>query len=269
MKKTIIALFALAGVAAADSLFPDLLQTEGETTTTTMNWLGNTNPAKDFLDNAPGLTGKNVSLLTEEKVAKVFASASDLTAAGWHATTAQMGHNNTYSVSTTDSTKDVYVSANNAFKFTGRNAYEGEFVACSVAASGLLQDSPESVVTSITLEFDVTPASGGVTFSLWAWNGTTATSLLKGATVNNATLGKSDVYHKFTATAEDNTIKVSNLSLGTNDTIIAVWGNSSGGGSNIIAGLTSSYSISTVPEPTTATLSLLALAGLAARRRRK
>ncbi len=268
MKKTIVTLLALAGVAAADSLFPDLLQTEGETTTTTMNWLGNWYPADDFKDYAPGLTGRNVALLTEENVTKVFASTSALTAAGWHATTGQMGYNNYYAVGT-DSQKEVYVSENDAFRFYGRNGYNGELVACSVAASGLLQDSPESVVTSITLGFDVTSADGGVTFSLWAWDGTTATSLLKGATVNNVTLEDSDVYHKFTATAEDNTITVSNLSLGTNDTIIAVWGNSSSGSSNIIAGLTSSYSISTVPEPTTATLSLLALAALAARRRRE
>lgn len=143
-----------------------------------------------------------------------------------------------------------------------------EIVACSVAASSLI--SSNEVVSALTLGFS-TKATGNTVFTLWAWDGETATSLMGGATVNSQKLDNTALSYKFTGNTDANAISISGLSLDKDDTIIAIWGASSAGAVNTVSGLTSSYATAPapVPEPTTVTLSLLALAGLAARRRRR
>ena len=264
MKKKIIALVALSGMATADAavtLLPELLSNGG---TANMTWLGG-DPTNGY--NVRGLTGKDSSQLTESIITSTFQADSTLTAEGWHATTGNKGSNNSYVVGTA-SQNEVYVSATDSFRFNGRQAYNGELVLCSVDVSSLV-NSNEEFVSAITLNFDMQAGSGGTVFTLWAWDGTNATSLLKGASVNNIKLAADALSYNFSGTTTGNTIKVSGIELDTDESIIVVWGNSSTGSANIVSKLTSSATIASIPEPTTATLSLLALAGLAARRRRK
>ncbi len=72
----------------------------------------------------------------------------------------------------------------------------------------------------------------------------------------------------FTVTGSDAaTVSAIESALGTNVTVYEA-GNIEGNGTHV-ADATGSITTNVVPEPATATLSLLALAGLAARRRRK
>lgn len=77
------------------------------------------------------------------------------------------------------------------------------------------------------------------------------------------TLTVGDATGTYTVDASDNTI----FTKGSNNN---VWTN---GGNEVLSGISLKYAGSvvtqTIPEPTTATLSLLALAGLTVRRRRK
>ncbi len=259
MKKTIITLFALSGVAAAEPFLPDLLNQDKSLN---IDWL-------TYTAGLNGLTGNDSSKLTEADVTDFFKKATNLTASGWHAQIggAQNG-GDPYGVGKESiAESEVYVSAEDAFSFHGRQAYGGEIVACSVSASSLI--SEKDVVSSLTLGFSTEATTNKIVFTLWAWDGKNATSLMGGATVNSETLDNDALAYEFSGNTKSNTISIAGLSLDKDDTIIAVWGASSAGTVYTVSGLTSTYTTAPIPEPATATLSLLALAGLAARRRRK
>ena len=76
MKKTLITLLALAGIAMGETLLPDLLKGDG---TPNMNWLVYTSGT-----NIAGLTGKDTNALTIQNATNLFKN-SDLDEAGWHA----------------------------------------------------------------------------------------------------------------------------------------------------------------------------------------
>lgn len=149
----------------------------------------------------------------------------------------------------------VFNDAGDGFKIIGRQAHMGEFVVATCELSDLLTQ-PGETLTSLSISFNAVGQSD-IGFSAWIWDGTKATTLI--AETKSLNVGNGVV----------NEFKVEDLSLGSDKTILFLWNESSGGETNTISSLTSSYTSATVPEPTTATLSLLALAGLAARRRRK
>lgn len=184
----------------------------------------------------------NSGISADAVAACLTTSTSPLLESGWH-----------WGLANTDDDKpEDLTMSETGFSFYGRRNYGGEYVAATVKVEDLL-GGEEGVVSSITISFDATVQTS-MTFSAWVWDGTTATALIEAGNPG-------------TSFAET----VTGLSLEAGNTLLFVYGDNSGGGANTISNLTSSYTLATVtvPEPATATLSLLALAGLAARRRRK
>lgn len=259
MKKALVSLLVpgcMVSVASAYdvTLLPD---------TSGMTWLGG-NPPTGW--DVKGLTGKDSSSLTLDKVKSSFSAVSSMVSTGWHATTGNMGSNNSYGVGDASSSAEVKYT-DGGFSFNGRQAYGGELVSAAVAVSKLL-NSPQDTLSSLTLNFDAKPGDNGIVFSAWVWNTTESTvrSLLGegGLTLNgSATSGLSS---KLT-TQGSYAFAGSELNLTSEDVIVFVWGNNSGGALNTISNISSGAVI--VPEPATATLSLMALAGLCVRRRRQ
>lgn len=117
----------------------------------------------------------------------------------------------------------------------------------------------EEAASAITLTF---ANDNKVGYSLWSYDAATSTATELIASTGLTSAGTVEVTYD---TAD---VKSS--------TLFAVWtanpstGNAGGGTAINISNIGLSYTAApAVPEPTTATLSLLALAGLAARRRRK
>lgn len=141
----------------------------------------------------------------------------------------------------------VSIKSGNSFTFASRPRYSGEYVALGI-------DLPDAT-QGITLQFTTDNKLG---YSLWSYNSTTksVTQLIANTYVSSAT----------SVEAGYTTAPV------TDDKLFVVWtANHPDGaaeGSTIIS--VSNISVSyEVPEPATATLSLLALAGLCVRRRRR
>ncbi len=203
MKKTIIALLALAGVAAADSL--TLNVTELKSSNTLLTWSDDIDALTSW-----ALTfnlDSQRSALSEQDLAFIQNSGSDNGAAVKFA-----------------------VNPNGTLEFYGY---------------GASTNSPESMVTvdstPITLQFIANEQAGSI------------------------------IGGRLTAISGEKSFSIdldSELTL-TNSNSIRLWSN---GGNEHFTNITLSAlnnNVVAVPEPTTATLSLLALAGLAARRRRR
>lgn len=221
MKKTIIALFALAGVAAADSITLPA--------NTDYTWVAGSN--------ASGIgTGATAEIV--QKLATAIAAAG-VDQTGWFAGTGQA-----YDAAS-QYFSDISIISDSSFSFKSRPALSGEYVALGVALP--------KAAESITLSFDTT---GRLGYSVWSYDGTTATEVI-GLTYQSAAGSVSQTYNASVVDASQ---------------LFVLWtanhptGNAGGGATVTVSNIALSYS---VPEPTTATLSLLALAGLAARRRRK
>ncbi len=144
---------------------------------------------------------------------------------------------------------DITISSSDSFTFRSRPSLSGEYVALGIKL-------PETA-QSITLNFT---ADNKVGYSLWSYNSTKSiVTQLIGNTYADGTGTKS-------FTGEYTTAPV------TDDMLFVVWtanhssGNASGGTDITVSNISVSYE---VPEPATATLSLLALAGLCVRRRRR
>ncbi|MBR3902842.1 MAG: PEP-CTERM sorting domain-containing protein [Akkermansia sp.] len=186
--------------------------------------------------NASGIgTGATASIV--ESLATAIDNA-DL--GGWYAGTGQAYGANDYGT-------DISISSSGTFSFKSRPALSGEYVALGVALP--------VAADSITLSFDTTNKLG---YSVWSYNGTTATELI-GLTYQGNAGSVSQTYDTGTVNASQ---------------LFVLWtanhptGNAGGGTTVTVSNIALSYTPA-VPEPATATLSLLALAGLAARRRRK
>ena len=163
---------------------------------------------------------------------------------GWFAGTGQAYGADSYGT-------DISIISDSSFSFKCRPALSGEYVALGVAL-------PEAA-ESITLSFDTTNKLG---YSVWSYDGTTATEVI-GLTYQGNAGSVSQTYNTSVVDASQ---------------LFVLWtanhpsGNAGGGQTVTVSNIALSYSAApsaSVPEPTTATLSLLALAGLAARRRRK
>lgn len=142
---------------------------------------------------------------------------------------------------------DISITSSNSFTFTCRPVLSGEYVALGI-------ELPEAA-QGITLNFTTNNKVG---YSVWSYNSTTkfVTQLIANTYVDAA---KSVEAGYTTAPVTD-------------DMLFVVWtanhpsGNVGGGKGIAISNISVSYE---VPEPATATLSLLALAGLCVRRRRR
>ena len=236
MKKTIITLLALAGVAGAAPL--TLPGTDDFT------WIAGSN--------ASGIgTGASAEIVQNLAAAITASNIGNTDLTGWFGGTGQAYGQNDYN--------EIKITSTNSFEFVCRPALSGEYVALGV--------SLEETASAITLTFTNDKKAG---YSLWSYDATTSTATELIATTGLTTAGTVDVTYN-TADVDPSTLFVlwtANPSTGT--------GNAGASQKITISDIALSYTAApvapvapAVPEPTTATLSLLALAGLAARRRRK
>ncbi len=232
MKKTIITLLALAGVAGAAPL--TLPGTDDFT------WIAGSNAA--------GIgTGSSAEIIQNLAAAITAYNIGNTDLTGWFGGTGQAYDANAYG-------SDISISSSSSFTFKCRPALSGEYVALGV--------SLEETASAITLTFSNDNKAG---YSLWSYDATTSTATELIATTGLTTAGTVDVTYN-TANVNPSTLFVvwtanpstGNAGGGADITI-----------SDIALSYTAAPAAPPVPEPTTATLSLLALAGLAARRRRK
>ena len=227
MKKTLITLLALAGAAAAADI---TLPAETDYT-----WIAGSN--------ASGIgTGATAEIVQQLATAITASDIGNTDKVGWFAGTGQAYDSASYG-------SDISIISSNSFSFKCRPALSGEYVALGVE----LTEAAES----ITLTFDTSNKLG---YSLWSYDGTTATELVGLTYQSGAGTGITSTY-----TAD----------IAAGSTIFAIWtanhpdGNAGGGQTVTVSNIGLSYTAALgVPEPATATLSLLTLAGLAARRRR-
>ena len=231
MKKTLIAMFALAGVAMADS---DLTYVTLPTTASiiTDGTIG-TNRPFEGIDNYS--TDRVKSIITTKGV-------ENFTAGTLYWGTPQ-GKNPGSDVVATTTANGVDLD------MKARSGYAGEWV--MFAVQGV------NNINSLTLTFTPDTTIGCAIYSL---DDQGALTMLGDAEIVSANTAK-------TKTVENLSIKASDLivvAFGTQ-----VTGGASGGAAVNVDGIKLGYTTApVVPEPATATLSLLALAGLAARRRR-
>ena len=224
MRKTLITLMALAGVAVAD----EALTLPGNDDFT---WIAGSN--------ASGIGAGASSADIVQNLASAITSANigNTDLVGWFGGTGQAYGTNDYG-------NDISIISDTSFSFICRPALSGEYVALGLTKA--------FTASSITLTFNTNKALG---YSLWSYDGTTATELIGNTYVGTA----GDVSVTYDAAL----VEPSQL--------FVVWtanhasGNAGGGQTVTVSNIGISY----IPEPATATLSLLALAGLAARRRRK
>ena len=229
MKKTIITLLAICGVAGAAPL--TLPSTDDFT------WIPGSNASGIGEGSSPEIIQQLASAITNSTIGN-----TDLT--GWFGGTGQ-----SYAQS-----NDIAITGTNSFKFTSRPRYNGEYVALGV--------SLEEAASAITLTFSNDKKAG---YSLWSYDAATATATELIATTGLTKNGTVEATYN-TDNVNPSTLFVvwtSNPSTGAEGggTVITI--------SDISLNYTAAPAAPAAPEPTTATLSLLALAGLAARRRRK
>lgn len=248
MKKSLITLLALSSVASAEApppLLPDF---------TGFTWLQKPSTDYAFWNQDIGGNGSVDADLMLNNLKHVAGLALHET--GWRWNTGKLN----YSGNDVDFIKAEDGSYTNAFNFTSKYAYKGVFVVASRKLSDFLT-LPNEVLSSLTISFKASGQSD-IGFSAWVWDGTQATALIE----ETKTLNVGD--------GAVNAFTVGDLSLNSDMTLLFLWNECydgtdvNGKNMNAITDLSSSYTTTIIPEPTTATLSLLALAGFAVRRRR-
>ncbi len=233
MKKTLITIIALAGMACAADSTPLTLPGSSDFT-----WIAGSN--------ANGIgTGASADIV--QKLATAIGTTDQT---GWFGGTGQAYDANSQYGS------DISIISESSFSFVCRPALSGEYVALGVA----LPEAAESITLSFTTSGTT---SGKLGWSVWSYDGTTATELI-GLTYQDGSGSVSQTYDTATVNASQ---------LFVLWTANHPSGNAGGGQTVTVSDIALNYTAApaapAAPEPTTATLSLLALAGLAARRRRK
>ena len=232
MKKTIITLLAICGVAGAAPL--TLPGTDDFT------WIAGSNASGIGTGSSAAIIQNLAAAITADNIGN-----TDLT--GWFGGTGQAYAQNNYPT-------DIAITATNSFTFVSSSTLDGEYVALGV--------SLEETASAITLTFSNDKKAG---YSLWSYDATTSTATELIATTGLTTAGTVEATYN-TADVNPSTLFVvwtANPSTGaeSNGTLVTI--------SDIALNYTAAPVTPSIPEPTTATLSLLALAGLAARRRRR
>ena len=231
MKKTLITLLAICGVAGAAQLtLPD----NGDFT-----WIAGSNANGIGTGSSAAIIQQLASAITNPNIGN-----TDLT--GWFGGTGQSYAQSSYN--------DIAITGTNSFTFKSRPVLSGEYVALGV--------SLEETASAITLTFTNDKKAG---YSLWSYDATTSTATELIATTGLTTAGTVEATYN-TANVNPSTLFVVWTA---NPTTGAEGGNTPVTISDIALNYTAVPAAPVIPEPTTATLSLLALAGLAVRRRRK
>ena len=247
MKKTLITLMALAGVAAALTEEP-----------ITVNVMPSSVTTDDWYAAPEGSGWATLNLVDDSNFLTSFESnlATDLNLMGLTSTSATGHYLFNHKGSAQASAGHEMSFANNTLTLTGRSG-AGKYV-CFVTdllVSDLLGNNSAQDY-SITLS--MTSTAGENSHNLWGLYKLDA----------SGTITELQAVSKIGS--NDATITISSeqmAGLSASDKLISFVSNRNAGVSFNITGL--SYTATLVPEPATATLSLLALAGLAARRRRK
>lgn len=251
MKKTLITLLALASVASAETpltLLPDF---------TSFTWLQKPTTDYKYWNQVIGGNGSVDAVLMTNNLKHV--AGWPLHETGWRWNTGKLNYPG--DVNKCDFIKDE-TGNKVGFSFKGLSDYMGTFAVATRKLSDLLEPDVEKL-TSLSISF-VATGQQDIGFSAWVWDGTQATALIEEKKNLNVGNGKENVFTK------------NDLSLSSDMTILFLWNAYSETNTdetntdtkNEITSLTSSYTTKIIPEPATATLSLLALACLAARRRR-
>lgn len=245
MKKTIITVIALSGMATAADTYSDVL-TLPETSTF---WSRDTSGAGlDGFDDRYANT--NIAACAG-KVFLAFVAAPNIPDGGANALYYACANGNDNVAS-----GDVTIASNQdgsiGFTMEARGGNAGEYVALTLPHNTIYEgrESDKDILTGITFSFTSSLAKGA--YSAWGYTKGESQVTLLGEVKSTA--------------ADTNTLTLTAEQVKDLDRVIFVIGNEATKISVTNLKVTSTF---TVPEPATATLSLLALAGLAARRRRK
>ena len=254
MKKTLIALMALAGVAMAETFTMDQLVSTGTLGTGVTLDSSYTDAVYNF-----DTKGAILNMSNAELTSALNASTGFITIACW--------------VNQTNGDEDAIFAIggrNDGFKFALKNdnlqittkGVKDSTTSMSVAQGTL--ENPAWTLVAVSIDLDKTGSDS--VFFVGA-DGYTTLTMSNGVALGNWNAASNSYFAIGSGNSNgDRDLfegQIANLTIFTSDTvataetIMAVMGNTAPAASPI------------VPEPATATLSLLALAGLAARRRRK
>lgn len=241
MKKTIITLLALAGIASAVEVTTNLMPTD-------YTW-------KTYTATEPAWPSLGWYQLTEDNI-ETSLGLLGATETGSYA----FNHTGTDQAST----GQVAISDSGDLVLTGRNGLAAvqTLFAQIVSVDSLLGGYSISNLGALTLNVDYTTTSGSDGWvGLYVLDNSNQLTTIQQVNVENEAC---DLRTGDSTSISMTTTQISNLD--TSDKLVILFREGSAGKTTTITGLSATVNI---PEPTTATLSLLALAGLAARRRRK
>lgn len=248
MKKTIITLLALAGVAAGV-----------ESSDITRSMMPTSYSSTEFYATNSGWS--TLSLVDNSDFLKDFESSlsTDFALMGLTSTSASGSYYFNHKGLTENSAGHELSYANGALTLTGRSGI-GKYVCfvTDVLVSDLLNNQSPSEFAELTLS--MTSTAGSNTHNLWGLYKMDAEGKITEIEAVSA-IGAD------TATITMNASQLAGLS--STDKLITFVSNRNAGGSFTISSLGYTVTPASIPEPATATLGLLALAGLAMRRRRK
>ena len=258
MKKTIIALIALAGVAAAATENTvDVTTNLMPTPTKPITWKG-TGSGTDIDLKWDGTFSGNAC--EEAAIFTELFENFDITTNGCYAFNQYGSSKNSNGASLSNDTITI--------KALSSDGSGSMFFVAMVSVSDLLQENDFGSLNSITLSLTGNSGTSDDTwFSVYSMDATsnTLTTVLEMAASDSSSLKNWDGTKSYTIGADslnatDNIALLVRHNKSTDLTFTNL---------TATANLTIPSDTPAVPEPTTATLSLLALAGLAARRRRK
>lgn len=249
MKKTLIALMALAGIASAETYTP-ITDTTSDAWTYVLGRGGRGQWAQDAENGTMTLTNSNWGQAT------AIYTFDETISGTWEFTTQIYRYAGSVGIS-------FALIGNNCAVVVGTKDYNS-----GSAYYGTTTDVTTGVYY-INEKWDKGIAVSGTEFVPGAFNNN-QTATISGFTTldadNNVILTLN-----VTGTAQDLTPGTTTINLGKDFVLnkIAIGGDGANSQNNLLVSNMSVTTTETVPEPATATLSLLALAGLAARRRRR